>query len=401
MRILIATEYFPTTYKLYIEDQATEFVRQGAEVSFASMGRWAERAGSRLRSVVADPRVQYLPSSLRAPGALRGTLRRALSGPLTATRKALRIARAHGVEMRGLNDLARLLALDPAAHDVCLVHDLTTMVALRALPSVFPDLPVALWYHGGEVPGTRVLEPGEVREGLSGVRLAFVNTEYAASHLASRGFPRDRIEIAPLGLYPDDFAPPEGRTFVPEGVLRLLFVGRLSPEKGLLDVFGALELLDPSERERVRLRIVGSGPQADELEAAASSLAGCVEFVGRLGRAGVAREIDRADCLVLASVPMQTWEETQALVIQEAMCSGLPALTTRMGALEEVVPETSRTMQVAPGSPSAIADRIRRLSALDASEWRRWSAECADFVRHKFDIQRETGRVLSALRSIA
>jgi glycosyltransferase involved in cell wall biosynthesis len=136
---------------------------------------------------------------------------------------------------------------------------------------------------------------------------------------------------------------------VPEGVVRLLFAGRLSPEKGLLDVSRALELLTPEQRRRVRLRVVGGGIQQKDLHAATARIGDSVEFPGVRDRKGVAAETSEGDCLVLASVPMQTWEENQGLVVQEAMCSGVPVFTLRTGGLEEVVPPTSRGIQVPRG----------------------------------------------------
>jgi glycosyltransferase involved in cell wall biosynthesis len=144
----------------------------------------------------------------------------------------------------------------------------------------------------------------------------------------------------------------------PEGPPRLLSVAWLDPKKGhrfLLDALAALA------RDDVTLDLVGGGELRPELEAQAArlGLVGRVRFLGPLAKEGVAELMRRADLLVLPSL-----HENLPVVLAEAMASGLPAVATRVGGVEELVDHDDIGTLVAPGDAGALADAIRhRLDA--------------------------------------
>jgi glycosyltransferase involved in cell wall biosynthesis len=146
------------------------------------------------------------------------------------------------------------------------------------------------------------------------------------------------------------FHPAEGAR--PEGPPRLLCVAWLDPKKGhhyLLDALAALG------RDDVTLDLVGGGDLRPELEAEAArlGLGDRVRFLGPLAKEGVADLMRRADLLVLASV-----HENLPVVLAEAAASGLPAVATRVGGVEEVLDPEAGTL-VPPRDPEALAAAIR------------------------------------------
>jgi glycosyltransferase involved in cell wall biosynthesis len=153
------------------------------------------------------------------------------------------------------------------------------------------------------------------------------------------GLPQERILVK--ANFVRDAAPPEG------GPRRgLLFVGRLSPEKGVQTLSDALAVLPPQ-----CLRAAGTGPQADLLAQAA----GDAGMLGALDAASVRREMGSAIALVLPSI----WYENFPRTLVEAFSCGLPVIASRIGALAELVQDGVTGLLVEPSSASDLAAKMR------------------------------------------
>ena len=104
--------------------------------------------------------------------------------------------------------------------------------------------------------------------------------------------------------------------------LRLMYMGRLHPKKGLNVLFDALQQLPPD----FTLDVYGSGHATDEahLLADAERLAGRVRFMGLLADDQKANAFARADLFVLPS-----HSENFGIVVAEALAHAVPVLTTQ------------------------------------------------------------------------
>ena len=112
----------------------------------------------------------------------------------------------------------------------------------------------------------------------------------------------------------------------------LLFVGRITPEKGLDH---AVEL---ARRTRIPLMIVGKVIDAHEIATYRSVVepaerAGIARFLGEVGPP--ARDELFADAL--ATVMLGDWPEPFGLVAVESLATGTPMIARRAGALPEIV----------------------------------------------------------------
>lgn len=110
----------------------------------------------------------------------------------------------------------------------------------------------------------------------------------------------------------------------PDDVI-LLYVGRLAPDKQIHQFRAVLEQVP-----NTRLALVGGGPYEDELRHIFAGLP--VNFVGYKLGTELAEAYASADMFVFASA-----HETFGLVLAEAIASGLPVVTTRVGGAEDVV----------------------------------------------------------------
>ncbi|SCE71567.1 Glycosyltransferase involved in cell wall bisynthesis [Micromonospora viridifaciens] len=147
-------------------------------------------------------------------------------------------------------------------------------------------------------------------------------TTAVADHLRDYGIPDERIVVKPNAV------PDPGTTAAPgDG---FLFMGRLSPEKGL-DL-----LLEAWRRHPVGalgpLRIAGDGELRPLAEAAAADRPD-VRYLGQLDRAGVRAAL--ADSAVVLAT--STWHDVLPTVIIEALASGRPVLGTALGGIPYLV----------------------------------------------------------------
>jgi glycosyltransferase involved in cell wall biosynthesis len=152
-----------------------------------------------------------------------------------------------------------------------------------------------------------------------------------------------------------------GRQPVP-GLYRLLYAGRLSPEKGLLNLMEAVAALQASGGGlRCELTLAGHGPQLPALRARVTALGleNQVRFAGLLDRAGIYRELASADLFVLPSL---TEGFPKALV--EAMAAGLPAVASGVGAIPMILGLEGANGRVVP--PGRVDALVQALSALAA-----------------------------------
>ena len=172
-------------------------------------------------------------------------------------------------------------------------------------------------------------------------------TRFAKDKFVSGGLPAGRIAVKPHFV---PGAPEPGRG---EGG-HVVFVGRLSPEKGVRVLLDAWDRLSGD----ARLHVLGDGPIRAEVEAAAAR-DGRIRLLGHRPAAQVMDEIGRAALLVMPSV----WYETFGLCIAEAFSKGTPVIASRLGAMAELIDHGRTGLLVEPGDAAALAAAITRALA--------------------------------------
>jgi glycosyltransferase involved in cell wall biosynthesis len=208
------------------------------------------------------------------------------------------------------------------------------------------------------------------------------------------GGPPDRTVVVYGGADPARYHPP-GRGEEREGVL---FVGRLTPHKGVDLLIGAV----PPD---VPLTVVGTGghdprpPESGYPGLLARLARGRrVRFVTRADDAAVAALYRRAAVVCLPSVHVTCYgrrveiSELLGLAAIESMASGTPVVCSRLGGLPEIVRHGETGFLVEPGNVAELRDRIAtvldgqrlarrlgdsaRLLALERFTWRACAQRC-------------------------
>ena len=166
-----------------------------------------------------------------------------------------------------------------------------------------------------------------------------------------------------------------------DGVVRVGFIGRFSPIKGLDVLARAVQRLDRLHPEPVRLVLAGDARFVGSADAASvSAELGRVRNVEELGWVSRERFFDTVDLLVVPSV----WDEPFGLVAAEAMGTGRPVVVSDAGALPEVV-GAGHPWVARAGDPIDTAEVVRRVLQLEPEERTgvcdaarlRWEAEYA------------------------
>lgn len=172
----------------------------------------------------------------------------------------------------------------------------------------------------------------------------------------------ERVRVVANAVDTEHFAPrrPDGP---PTGhaPMRIMFVGRVIPEKGADVLIRAAAHFDPTEVEIV---IVGS--EGFDSEARLSRYERDLRELAGRGRVPVAFQpfVDRralpellrsADVLVVPS----RWAEPSGLTVGEGLATGLPVVASRVGGIPEVL--GSAGLLVAPNDVDDLHSALRRL----------------------------------------
>jgi glycosyltransferase involved in cell wall biosynthesis len=235
-------------------------------------------------------------------------------------------------------------------------HDLVHLqhLAFGATPALlraFPASPTLAFVHGTdllfaadhptqrEVLGQAVAEAGAVS----------VPTAAMADLLPVR--PR-RLEHIPWGV-PDRLLadpPPRPADGQDKGRLRLLYAGRLTPEKGVDNLLEAVAGMDG-------VSLAVAAPTAEYAALAGRADVSRVRYLGWLSRPALWRAFAAHDLLVVPSVRLEAF----GLVAVEAQACGLPVLHQRVPGLAEVLADSSLAVDLASG-PQALLDAVAWLA---------------------------------------
>jgi colanic acid/amylovoran biosynthesis glycosyltransferase len=173
----------------------------------------------------------------------------------------------------------------------------------------------------------------------------------------------DHLGLVRMGVDVTRFAPAaERRAARAPGPLRLLFVGRLVPEKGPSDLLAAVARLRAAGRD-LDVVVVGNGPLREQLaaEVAAQGLQDVVRLLGPVGQDDLPAWYEWADVFCLPS-----YAEGVPVVLMEAMATQLPVVTTRIAGIPELVRDGDTGLLVEPGRPELVAAAVERLAAAPA-----------------------------------
>jgi glycosyltransferase involved in cell wall biosynthesis len=204
--------------------------------------------------------------------------------------------------------------------------------------------------------------PGRLRKSVGALSLPgtilVAPSRAIASALERNGIQQEQILHIPHGIQP--YSRNLLQPLLGARAPRFLFIGRISPVKGLHVLLRALSTL-PSGLPW-ELHIAGTDVTRAERRYKKSLIkshpgAARIRWLGRLDRQQLGRAIDNCDLLVLPSICLEVF----GLVILEAFSAGRPVVATRCGGPEEIVRHEVDGLLVAPNDVTDLAESLRRL----------------------------------------
>lgn len=218
--------------------------------------------------------------------------------------------------------------------------------------------------------------------------LALADLVICPSRFVAESLPPETRAQCPVIVAPFGSPPVLGRKppTDPTQPLRVLFAGSMTQRKGLADLFAALRLL---QRKDIVLVVLGS-PVTDL--AFYRRQYRDFEYAAPRPHAEVLAFMGTCDVLCLPSVV-----EGRALVVQEAMSAGLPAIVTENTGAADVI-EMGRNGFVVPmRSPQALAEKLAWFADHRTAlpEW----AVSAQAAAQRFTWEQYGATIVAALRT--
>jgi PEP-CTERM/exosortase A-associated glycosyltransferase len=224
--------------------------------------------------------------------------------------------------------------------------------------------------------------------------------------IVARGVPEKRVTVIPNAVDTEAFQI-DG---VPDESLRaslgltdktvLGFVGSFYAYEGLDLLLHALARLRDA-RPRLRVLLVGGGPQDETLRrvAAELGLADRVVFTGRVPNTAVQRYYDLMDVLVYPRRSMRLTDLVTPLKPLEAMAQGRVLIASDVGGHRELIRDSETGFLFAAGDADALARRL--IEVLDRrAEWPQVRARARHFVESERTWRASAARYVDVYRSV-
>ncbi len=195
-------------------------------------------------------------------------------------------------------------------------------------------------------------------------------TEFQKQKLIDAGLPAEKIVVKPNfmveGISVGDKLPEVRSQQASDGDQKseiknrecsnpfILFVGRLSPEKGCDVLIKAWSSL--TELNGYKLLIVGDGPARESFEeyAKKNCLNDSINFLGKLPRESVLELMNNATCLVLPSL----WYEGFPMTIVEAFSNGCPVIASNLGSMSSIIEDAKNGLKFEIGNVEDLAEKL-------------------------------------------
>jgi colanic acid/amylovoran biosynthesis glycosyltransferase len=211
------------------------------------------------------------------------------------------------------------------------------------------------------------------------------------------GIEPDRIVSTFLGIDTEKFHDSGRRAYLPRRI-HVVSVGRINRAKGYRHSLAAIRAALDHGID-VSYTIVGEGPDRPSVDAeiARLGLAEKVRLAGAQSEDTVAELLQESDVFLLSSVGAG---EAYPSVIIEAMASGLPVVSSRIGATPEMMTHGANGLLVTQGDEAALTDALVML-AEHPDERRRLGEAARLRARDVYDRRVSTTRLLENIRAFS
>ena len=263
--------------------------------------------------------------------------------------------------------------------DIVHLHDTLPVLIRRSVKRARKEkIPVVTTFHNDYIKTSlsgKILK--RVRWALQGRRTLHASnarialTPYYAKHLKGRGV-RKSIDVLPNGFEPvtEDAVRPSTLPADEKDRPLLVFVGRLSEQKGLDVLMDAWDSLCQQGEPNARLAIAGSGELNEWLDdrIASSTYPQSIAKLGRVEDSEKRWLFEQAKGVLIPSR-----FEGLPTVLLEAMHAGAPTVMADVNDLGRLVTEPNAGLSVTPGDSDELVQAINALLEADENQLKTWS----------------------------
>ncbi len=215
-----------------------------------------------------------------------------------------------------------------------------------------------------------------------------VNSNYSKNELIKLGCPANKIRLLPVGLDCSVFNL-AGKKIKKDKTIRLLYVGRLVINKGILSALDAYKRICSSIKEDIYFDIVGDGELMPEVISyiKRNKLKNKVILHGSLASDKIIELMQSDDIFLFPGITAPNGrKENQGLVIQEAQAMELPVIVSDVGGVPEGVVDGKTGFVVTEGDINSIVDKLKQLMDDDILR-KSMGQQGRQYVMGKFDIK--------------
>lgn len=170
-----------------------------------------------------------------------------------------------------------------------------------------------------------------------------------------------------------------------------LYLGRLSKEKGVLNLVKAWENINNSE-----LLIAGNGPQKSEIEAFINSKSiSNIKLLGFLNQNELKKIVRKSKFII---VPSTCYEHNPMAVI-EAYAEGIPVIGSELGGITEVIPSNIGSL-FDPFKKSEIIGAVNKAAKVNATEYAIKRENALNFCKEKFSAQIHLSKLIDIYKTL-
>lgn len=260
-----------------------------------------------------------------------------------------------------------------------LLRDLPFLLACRAM-----DIPVLLQVHGGRLTTLRQTTIGRyvAKKAFSSAAVLGIHPGPQWDEFRAIDFGTPLVEM--LNIVP------VSEESVDSSTPQFLFLGRLVPEKGIMELIDAFEAL-AHDQSSAKLWIAGDGPMRRQVEKriANSPVRDSIFFLGFVSGAEKQKIFARANVFVLPS----TWQEGFPFSFLECAERGMACLVTTNSAIPKVFKDGSEFVSLDLSSPSDLRRKMQFVA--DSLESRERLGAAARTAVHRLCSPRVRGRELA------
>lgn len=152
-----------------------------------------------------------------------------------------------------------------------------------------------------------------------------------------------------------------------------LYFGRLSKEKGVLT------LIDAATKTGIKLKIVGTGPMFDEIQAYASTNAN-IQVLGHQSGSAITDIIKKSSFIIVPS----EWYENNPMTVLEAFAIGKPVIGAKIGGIPEIINDGKTGYLFDSRNTHDLERSIQRATNLSEQEYSEMSENARNFALSDF-----------------